>query len=188
MTKQKKHIYLLLCWIVFLLCSWLLYYTYAATWTISLEITGLGIRHGTPTNVNLWVLSTTTTDQEFSGQFSDYFWVEDLEWYITGHYSTIQCDGVYGPVGNKLTWIYLKAGDNNPTLIFWHTGNVLISTGLYSYASILSPMTYIYKPTDINNIWFTNRYWDKPRLKIVIPAYSPPGTYSGTIVFSFYPY
>ena len=186
MNKQKKQLFFWISWIALVMISSLLYYTYAATWTISLEITGIGLRHGTPNNANLWVLSTSTTDQEFSGQFSDYFRVEDMEGYVTGHYTTIQCDGVYGPAGNKLTWVYLKAGNTSPTLLLGTSGDVLISSGIYDYASILSPMTYIYKPTDTGNAWLVNRYWDKPRLKIVIPAYTPPGTYSGTIVFSFY--
>ena len=185
MNKQKK-LFFRISWIALLLISSMIYYTQADQGNLTFEITGIGIRHGTPDNVNLWVLSTSTSDQELSGQFSDYFWVEDLEWYVTGYYTTIQCDGVYGPSGNILTWVYLKAGNTSPTLLLWNSGDVLISSGLQNYASIFSPMTYIYKPTDTGNAWIVNRYGDKPRLKIVIPAYTPPGTYSGTIVFSFY--
>jgi len=187
MTKQKKYVFRIIS-LALLFLSLVFYYSYAANWTISLEITGKGVRHGTPNNVNLWILSTSTIDQEFSWQFDDYFWVEDMEWYITGYYTTIQCDGVYGSAWNKIIWIYLKAGDTHPTLLQWLTGNVLVASGLYQYESILNPVTYIYKETDIANNWIINQYWDKPRLKIIIPAYAPPGTYSGTIVFSFYPY
>lgn len=156
-------------------------------WILSLEITWLGIRHGTPDNVNLWTLTASSSDQEFSGQFNDYFRVEDIEGYITGHYTTIQCDGVYGPLWTKLTWIYLKAWNTTPELIQWLTGNhVLINPLLSDYASILNPITYIYKETHNDNAWLANRYGDKPRLKILIPGGTPPGTYSGTIVFSFY--
>ena len=169
----------------------LIYFVQAAQWaewTVSLEITGIWTRHGTPDNANLWVLTTATTNQEFSGQFTGYFWVEDMQGDITGHYTTIQCDGIYGPGWYILTWIYLKAGNNTPTLIQWITGNVLIASELYDYTNILNPMTYIYEPTDISNAWLPNRYWDKPRFKIIIPAYAPPGIYSGTIVFSYYSY
>jgi len=157
-------------------------------WDITFEIKGIGTRHGTPDNANLWVLTTSINDQEFSGQFTDYFWIEDMQWNITGHYTTIQCDGIYGPAWYMLTWIYLKAGNTIPTLIQWLTGNVLIASELYNYTSVLNPMTYIYKPTDSSNAWLPNKYWDKPRFKIIIPAYAPPGTYSGTIVFSYYSY
>ena len=188
MNKQKIHLLFWIVLVVLVMFFGFIYFVEAEQWLLQLEITSIGIRHGTPNNANLWALSTSTSDQEFSWQFSDYFWIEDLQWDITGHYTTIQCDGVYGPVGNKLTWVYLKAGNTTPTLIQWLTWNVLIATGLYDYASILNPMTYIYEPTDIQNAWLANRYWDRPRLKIVIPAYAPPWSYSGTIVFSFYSY
>jgi len=171
-----------------LFSSWLWYFTFAwsETWTLTLEIKGIGIRHGTPNNVNLWTPTTSSSDQEISGQFVDTFWIEDLQGYMTGHYTTIQCDGVYGSAGNTLTGIYLKAGNATPTLLFWTTGNVSIGTALSDYISILTPVTYIYKSTDIANLWVANRYWDQPRLKIVIPGWTPAGTYSGTIVFSLY--
>lgn len=136
----------------------------------------------------MWIPTVSTSDQEISGQFDDFFWVEDLEWYITGHYTTIQCDGVYWSAGNILTGVYLKAGSTSPTLIQWAPGNVLISTELYDYTSIITPVTYIYKPTGAGNAWLINRYGDIPRLKILIPGWTPPGTYSGTIVFSLYMY
>ena len=173
-----------------MLFSSLFYFAFAWSeqWILRLEIVGMGIRHGTPSNVNLWTPTTSLGDQEITGQFDDSFWVEDLQWYITGHYSTIQCDGVYGSAWNRLTWVYFKAENSIPTLLEWTTGNVFIGTGLDTYQNILSPITYIYKPTNISNAWVLNRYWDTPRLKIVIPGWTPPGTYSGTIVFSLYSY
>lgn len=188
MNKQKRYRAFRISWIALLLASSLCYHAYAVQGTISLEIIGKGIRHGTPDSVNLWVLSTSTGDQEISGQFTGYFRVEDLEWYTTGHYTTIQCDGVHGPSGYTLTWVYLKAENITPTLIQGATGNVHIASWFSNFTSILNPMTYIYKPTAAGNLWYTNRYGDKPRLKILIPGYAPPGTYSGTIVFSFYMY
>lgn len=190
MIRPKRRIFFWISIIAFLLFSSLSYLVFASSeeWTLSLEILGLGIRHGTPNNVNLWTPVTSSSTQEILWQFDENFWVEDLQGYITGHYTTIQCDGIYGPGGIKLTGVLLKAGNNTPTLMQWTPGNVFISTGLYTYASILSPVTYIYKLTAPNNVWLLNQYGDKPRLKIIIPAYSPPGSYSGTIVFSFYPY
>jgi len=190
MLPSKRHIFF---WMFFVLLLWVsaFLYTYvqAEQWIVSLEIQGIGIRHGTPENFNLWVLNTSGQEQYISGQFTDYFWIEDLEWYSTGHYTTIQCDGVHWPSWYIITWVYLKAGNTTPTLIQWLANtNILIWTWLHDYASIYSPMTYIYKPTNNTNAWIANKYWDKPRLKITIPAYAPPGTYSGTIVFSLYMY
>jgi hypothetical protein len=190
MISSKKTMFFWISWVALLLFSSLSYFVLAASdqWIVTLQIVWLGIRHGTPNNVNLWTPVTSSSTQEIVWQFDDNFRVEDLQGYITGHYTTIQCDGIYGPGGYKLTGVLLKAGNTTPTLLLWSTGNVRISTGLYNYTSIINPMTYIYKSSDIINKWLTNRYGDMPRLKIIIPAFSPPGSYSGTIVFSMYMY
>ena len=184
---SKKRLYILsIIGILGLICFFSI--SYAAQGNVTLKINGIWIRHGTPNNVNLWIHTTSVSDQEIVGQFDNYFWVEDLEWYITWHYTTIQCDGVYGPGWTRLTWVYLKAENINPTLIQWNPWNVHIFNGFSDYYNIISPTTYIYKPTAPGNIGIVNRYGDKPFLKVIVPGYSPPGNYSGTIVFSFYSY
>ena len=190
MTNSKRHVFFWISWIVLLFFSSLCYFVsaWSEAWTLTLQIVGFGIRHGTPNNVNLWLPTTSGSDQEISWKFNGDFWIEDLQWYITGHYTTVQCDGVYGSAGNKLTGVFLKAGNTTPTLIQWSPGSVHISTWLLDYTSINTPVTYIYKSTDIQNAWLANRYWDTPRLKILIPGWTPPGTYTGTIVFSLYMY
>lgn len=153
---------------------------------VSLQISGLGIRHGTPNDVHLGTLSTAPYDQEFSGQFTEPFWVEDLQGNITGHYTTIQCDGIYWPDGYIITWIYLKAGNIVPTLLQGVSGHVYIYSAFSDYISILHPLTYMYKPTDVFNGGLTNKYGDMPRFKLIIPANAPAWSYSGTLTFSFY--
>lgn len=153
---------------------------------ISFEIKSMGLRHGTPNDVYLGTLSTAPYDQEISGQLNEYFWIEDMQGYITGHYTTIQCDGIYWPDDYMITWIYFKAGNTAPTLLQGVTGNVHIYPDLYQYTSIIHPMTYMYKLTVLSNKWITNIYGDKPRFKLLIPANAPIGSYSGTITFSFY--
>lgn len=153
---------------------------------VSLEISGLGVRHGTPNDVNLWTLSVASYDQEFSGQFTQPFWIEDLQWNITGHYTTIQCDGIYWPNGYIITWVYFKSESLTPTLLQWIPGHVAIYSAFSNYTSILHPLTYMYKPTDVFNGGLTNKYGDMPWFKVLIPANAPAGSYSGTITFSFY--
>ncbi len=170
--------------------SWFFYTVLAQSaqqGNITLEITGLGIRHGTPGNFPIGTVYSSPYDQEISGQFTEPFWIEDIEGYTTGHYTTIQCDGIYGPSNTRLTGIELKAGSITPELLMWLTSlHVKINPVLSSYTNIIEPVTYIYKETDPSNIGIINKYGDKPWIKIFIPAGSPPGTYSGTIVFSFY--
>lgn len=190
MIRSNKSVFYWTIWLTIFIFSSFFYIAFASIdqWTLSFSVIWIWIRHGTPNNINLWTPISSLSNQEISGQFTDNFWVEDLQWYVTGHYTTIQCDGVYGSAGNKLTWVYLKAGNTAPVLIQWLTGNVFISTALTNYTNIITPVTYIYKPTNLTNIWIVNKYWDKPWLKIMIPGWTPPGTYSGTIVFSLYMY
>lgn len=186
-NMKKQTLYIVISIITLFLFSWAIYYAQAATWTLSLQIIWFGIRHGTPNNQQLWNISSSPSDQDLNTQFTEPFRVEDIEWYATGHYTTIQCNGVYGPANHRLTWVELKAGNNTPELLMWLTGNyVKINTLLTDYTNIIEPVTYIYKETDLSNIWKVNKYGDKPRLKILIPSATPPGVYSGTIVFSFY--
>jgi len=178
-------------WISLAVVLWCIYSVFAQgeQWIVSLEIIGRGIRHGTPENFTLWTITSSPGDQYISGHFTDPFRVEDIEGYITGHYTTIQCDGVYGPYDYVLTGVELMAENSDPELLMWLTGpNVSINSALTTYTSIIEPITYIYKTTNTNNVWIVNRYGDKPWLKILIPPTAPAGVYSGTIVFSFYMY
>ncbi|MCF7834752.1 hypothetical protein K9M48_01715 [Candidatus Gracilibacteria bacterium] len=154
--------------------------------TISLEITGFGIRHGTPGNLDLGSVEVSGSIQELSGQFQDFFWIEDLLGRMTGHYTTVQCNGLYGPSNSLITGIYLKAGNIVPQLILGLSGNVSVQNSLSDYVSIYKPIVYIYKTTQASNIGLANKYGDIPWIKVVIPPYSSAGNYNGTIVFSLY--
>lgn len=184
---SKQNIFFLIIGILLVILSSFLYYTYAAQGVITFEITWVGLRHGTPENFPISTVTSSPSDQEISGQFTQSFRVEDIEGYATGHYTTIQCAGIRGPYDTVLTWVELMAGNPVPELLMWTTGpNVSINPSLTTYTNIIEPITYIYKDTNLNNIWIVNKYGDKPWIKILIPAGTPPGTYSGTIVFSFY--
>jgi len=153
---------------------------------LRLQLQWLWIRIWTPENFNVWTINYSSQEQEVTWRFNDYFRVEDLDSRMTGHYTTIQCDGLYATWWYSLTWIYLKYGNLNPTLIYGQTWVVSISNFLSGYQSITNPITYIYKSTSWGNIWVVNRYGDKPYVKIIIPAYSNTWDYSGTITFSLY--
>ncbi|MFZ2151047.1 MAG: hypothetical protein WAZ12_01965 [Candidatus Absconditicoccaceae bacterium] len=164
-----------------------LFFVFGATNVqLNLEIEGIGIRHGTPSNLDLGVISYSPQDQEITGQFNSGFWVEDLMGLITGHYTTIQCNGLNDGNGSVITGIYLQAGNASPIKVLGNTGNVLISNDLTAYKSIYNPLVYIYKPTNSANIGKANKYQDTPTLKVIVPANTTAGTYNGTIVFSLY--
>jgi hypothetical protein len=172
------------------LIIWLfsIYFVFALDRTseITFEIKWIGIRHGTPDNLNLGTIQYSNQAQEITWKFGKYFWVEDLMWLRTGHYTTIQCDWLYGPTGAVITWIYLMAWNPVPERIFGVTWNVLISTTLNSFQSIYKPLVYIYKPTSGSNFWLANRYGDEPIIKIVVPPNPTAGTYRWIIMFTLY--
>jgi len=169
-----------------MLFGWLSYFAWGTNIQLNLEIQWIGIRHGTPDNLDLWSIIYSAQEQEVPGQFDNYFWIEDLMWMVTWHYTTIQCDWLYGPDWAVITWIYLKAGNINPVRMMWNTWNVAISSTLSDYQSIYDPIVYFYKPTNITNIWKANKYWDIPSMKIVIPPETVAGDYVWTITFSLY--
>lgn len=153
---------------------------------LTLKINWIGIRHGTPNNLDLTATRNSTQEQEITGQFISGFWIEDLLWLSTWHYTTIQCDGLHGPNWSTITWIYIKAWASSPIRVLWNTWNVLISNILDSYTSLHNPIVYIYKPTNNSNLWLANRYQDIPILKVVIPPNTTAWVYKWTIVFTLY--
>lgn len=144
------------------------------------------MRHWTPDNLSLWNITYSNQEQEITWVFSDYFWIEDLMWIASWHYTTIQCDWLFGPNWSIITWIYIKAWNLSPVKISWNPWNVLMSNDLLSYKSIYNPLVYIYKTTNNYNIWKANKYWDIPTIKIIVPPETIPGEYTWTITFSLY--
>lgn len=180
---KSKNIFLYACIILFFI-FWL--FVFGADIQLSFEIKWLWIRHWTPNNINLWTIQYSNQLQDITWKFSDYFWVEDLMWLKTWHYTTIQCDWLYGPTWSIITWIYFKVENVVPTKIMWKTWEVYISDDLIDYKSIYEPLVYIYKINSVLNWWKANKYWDMPYVKVVIPPYTTPWTYNWTIIFSLY--
>jgi len=153
---------------------------------LTLEIKWIWIRHWTPDNLNLWTIPYSIQEQEITWQFTSWFWVEDLLWLATWHYTTIQCDGLYWSDWSIITWVYLKNWNIYPVKLLGNTWSVFISTNLNNYNSIYNPVVYIYKTSAQSNVWLANRYQDIPTIKVIVPPNTTAGDYSWTIVFSLY--
>lgn len=152
---------------------------------VSISILAWQINYWSPMYLNLWQINLSQVEQNIQWQFSDYFWVSDLagsdNWYNTN----IWCDGLVWPNWIVLTWIFLMAWNNgSPELLNWNIWNVKINSsfsGIY-YSMFNWPVTYIYRDPWVNH-WIINKYWDKPWIRVVVPPYTQPWTYSGTIYF-----
>ena len=63
--------------------------------------------------------------------------------------------------------------------------NVVVSSVLSNYVSLASPITYIKRDSWSNN-FLRGKYWNKPQLRIDVPAYQSAGQYQGTITYTLY--
>jgi hypothetical protein len=136
---------------------------------------------GTPANISLWSL---TAWSGYVYTFSDYFWIEDLRWNNTGHYTTIQCDGLYGPNNAIITGVQMSGSLIEK--IVWITNNTLIYSSLTTWTDITEPQLYLYRNDIIGANGAINRYWNKPSIKITVPADVPSGSYKWKITYTLY--
>jgi hypothetical protein len=133
-------------------------------------------------------VSTTgqTIEQEFSG--SDYFRLKDPIWSNSWYYTTITI--------SHMTWSYgTISGDN--IFFKWWTGitvleglnnpRVMVSTWYSKMRSggVQQSYTYFYRNSGENS-WINGKYANNPWIKITVPAFTPPGSYHGTIYFTEY--
>ncbi|MFZ2151054.1 MAG: hypothetical protein WAZ12_02055 [Candidatus Absconditicoccaceae bacterium] len=171
----------------FILVVFLVVFSFASASDVilSLIINPGQITYGAPSYLGLGQINISEIEQDKQAQFDDYFWVSDLVGSDSGYNTTVVSDGLIGPNGSAvLTGIYLMAGNSNPELLLGTNGNVEINSvfsGDY-YSIFNTPVTYIYRGETLN-YGKINKYGDKPWIKIVIPAYTQPGMYSGTIYF-----
>ncbi len=148
---------------------------------VSVKVFSLGLVIWTPANLNLWSVIPWNTIEV---SFSDYFWVEDLRGSNTGYYTTIQCDGFYGPnnyviTGVQILWDLVE-------LVAWIDNHTLIYSNLNTWTDITIPKMYLYK--NDNSMWnyYGNKYGNKPSVRVSVPIDAPAGTYKGKITYTLY--
>lgn len=176
-----KTTFIALCF-VFLFFLWSFVFSQSQT-ILTMSINPWQLSYDSPAYLNLWQINLSESQQNIQWQFDDYFWVSDLMWLDDWYSTNIQCDWLYGANGVVLSWIYLKAWNINPTLILWNPWNVFISPHFSDYYPINNwPVIYIYREAGAN-YWTINKYWDMPWIRVTIPPYTQPWTYSWIIFF-----
>ncbi len=148
---------------------------------VELSVQGQWLIIGTPNNLNIWSVSEGDT---IESSFVDYFWIEDLRGISTGHYTTIQCDGLYGPSDSIITWVQLSWAIVDR--IAWTANNTLIYSSLSSRTDITEPKLYLYRNDIVWTNWLINRYGNKPAIKITVPSWVPAGSYKWKITYTLY--
>jgi hypothetical protein len=153
-------------------------YAEPTPWTLTIS---------SPLDFNLWSINSSNTTWTISGQFNDYFQIEDLLWSNTWYYTTIQTtDLSWSEYFISANLIQLK-WSISPTKIEWEeNSNVIISDDLLDkYMWIVNPIIYIKREKWENN-WITWIYWDLPRLKIEVPPYQIIDNYNWNLIFTIY--
>lgn len=152
---------------------------------VSLELQPGEITLNAPTSISLPNTTVSRDEQEIilsAGDFS----VEDLKSADTWYYATIS-------VGN-ITWageaipaenVYMKLNGQSVVTEAWtDTGKVVIPSSILSqtYFPINNAVTIIDRNESVSGA--IGKYKVTPELKVKIPAYQQPGSYSGTITYT----
>ncbi|MFA5747896.1 MAG: right-handed parallel beta-helix repeat-containing protein, partial [Candidatus Absconditabacterales bacterium] len=140
-----------------------------------------------PLDFNLGSINSSNTTGTISGQFNDYFQIEDLLGSNTGYYTTIQTTDLSGSEYFISANLIQLKGSISPTKIEGEeNSNVIISDDLLDkYMGIVNPIIYIKREKGENN-GITGIYGDLPRLKIEVPPYQIIDNYNGNLIFTIY--
>lgn len=177
MKKYFKIIVLLVFVVSFLYWIWS-----SVSTRLTFTLNSLWVIIWTPDNLDIWSVNTWTFVNKY---FSGYFWVKDLRWSNTGHYTTIQMNGLFGPNNSVITGIKLFA--NSPVLIEWQANNAQLNSIFNDWVDITDPVLFFYKNDNMNN-WYLNKYWVIPSIRIWVPNDVSPWNYKWKITYTLYDY
>lgn len=160
--------------------------------TVSVEIQAGDICIGNTGSFDFGTYTASATAQTVTGSFTDEFYVEDLNWGFSGYYTTLQLSGdLIGDTGGSIgsgnvsvktpatgAWgITTMAGSANT--------RVVVDAGMSAFQTLDSARTLI-KRDPAANFGLVGQYWVIPDMQVVIPAFTPVGTYSATMVYTLY--
>jgi len=145
-----------------------------------------------PWTLSIWSFSwisftwiyTSWVQQAIESQVSDYFFVADWIWADSGYYTTISSSDLVGldiisswNVYIKWTGLDLLSGSAN--------SSVIIDNSFTNYQALSWVLTYI-KRDSASNSNVTWKYWTRPWVKIILPAYYRAWVYSGSLTYTLY--
>lgn len=151
---------------------------------LTLTIQWQGLIIWTPENVPLEITAWET--DVFT--LSDYLWIEDLRGSKDGHYTSIQWL-VYWWDGEIISWATVKFNTNSGsfTLIWGEIeGDESFNTNLTDYTDITEPKILFYRNNNQEHIWYVNRLWFKPSVKVTVPNDAPSWPYSLRLSYTLY--
>lgn len=168
-------------WLV-VLCLFLAWFVFWASSKISINLNSRWLIIWTPENLNIWIANPGTTIER---NFSTNFWIRDLRWTDTGHYTTIQCDGLYWPDDAVITWVQLSW--SNVELMAGKPNDTYVYSNLNTWTDITTPKLFLYRNNVVSG-GAINKFWIKPSIKINVPIDVPVGMYKWKITYTLYDY
>ncbi len=173
------------------------------TTNVSIHLSWGNLCIWSPSSFTFDSVTVSSSDQVAEKQFTGTFGNDDWWWYVddqrgadSGYYTTIQLsgdltNGWWGVISGSNLSIKSKRTTTTDVWLNPASGSVntrvLLSGAMVSpsYAALDLPVGFIYRNTAANS-WLLGKYYDYPWLKLTIPAYTPVGTYSATIVYTLY--
>ena len=165
----------------------------STTTQVQVSITGGDLCIGSPDGFFFWSFSVSTQPQTTTGVFNNYFYVDDQKGSSLGYYTTVQMATLTNgantiassnvsfrssfTLGTEVGLTPLSGSVN--TRVYTHTDT------LNTWAALDTPKEFINRNT-ASNSGLVGKYGEIPFLQLVIPAYTPIGTYTGLLTYTLY--
>ncbi len=138
-----------------------------------------------PTSISFPQLTTEAYAQTWFTSASWYFQLIDSSGADSGYYTTLQITNLSGTttilantwINRQSTGIVLLSGTANTGVVLW--------SAFASWSVASGTVTYI-KRDPAPNWWKIGTYWAPLELRLSLPAYIKPDSYSGTITYTLY--
>jgi len=160
--------------------------------TVQVEIQPGDICIGTTGSFDFGTYTSSATAQTVTGAFTDDFYVEDLNGGFSGYYTTLQLSGdLTSGDGNTIgaSNVSVKTPATGAGAINTMAGTantrVVVDAGMAAFQTLDSARTLI-KRDSAANFGIVGQYGVMPEMQVVVPAYTPVGTYSATMVYTLY--
>lgn len=158
--------------------------------TVSVEVISGDICIGTTGTFDFGSYTASATAQTVTGAFVDELWVEDLNGGDAGYTTTLQLSGdLTSTNGDTIptSAVSVKTDATGAGGVTTMAGSantrVEVDAGMAAFQTLDSARTYIKRDTAAN-FGLVGQYGALPELQVVIPAYTPVGTYSTTLVYT----
>ena len=165
----------------------------STTTLVQVTIAGGNVCIGSPDTFNFGSFSVSTLAQTTSGAFSGVFYVDDQRGSNSGYYTTVQMatltNGANTIAASNVSFRSSFTGGTTVGLFpLSGSANIRVYTAtgvLNQWAALDTPKEFINRNT-ASNSGLIGKYGEVPFLQLVIPAYTPVGTYTGLLTYTLY--